>query len=275
MGRDRRRHQRAKVGLDVALEAADVSWQGKTVDLSPYGVKVALLAESTSLPPGTNVQLSLSLSDEGSPVCVPATVVRTDSEGMALNFDGLGDQEFQRLKDLVGSLLVREWKRMIRQLETGQSPDAGAGLSNEPLLEPQELSFAAAGEDSQRDAWQAVLGRAGLDVQLPDNGSLSSPWLEFLKQLGADVKGTGMGERTQKVGGGERKNPFERAPSATPQNPSTPLDPPPGEVEAVVSESRQGPSENRPNTDPVGSQEGAKEARRMSSFLSYFLGRDR
>lgn len=273
MGQDRRRYPRAKVGLDVTLEAAGSQWEGKTVDLSPYGVKVTTLAESVNLLPGTSIQVWLSPGGQAPPLSLGATVIRTDSDGVALNFDGLPDQQFQRLKELVGSFLVREWKRMISQLQGGEPLDAGAGVSNEPLLEPQESS-GTRGADSERDAWQAVLNRAGLDVQLPDTGSLSYPWLEFLKRLGADVESAGIDEMTQKVWRTQRKDPLEHQPTTTPENESTSSDQPGlAEVEGVVSESRPESPESESNASPTVSEQEPKRVGK--GFLSYFVRRDR
>ena len=105
MGRDRRRYPRVGVELSIAIEAAGSQWLGKTVDLSPYGVKVALPANSVSLPPGTRVELKLALPDQQSALSLTASVVRTEPYGISLNFIDLGAQHFARLKDVVDSLL--------------------------------------------------------------------------------------------------------------------------------------------------------------------------
>ncbi len=105
MGRDRRRYPRVGVELSIAIEAAGSQWLGKTVDLSPYGVKVALPANSVSLPPGTRVELKLAVPDQNSALSLAASVVRMDPDGLALNFIDLGAQHFARLKDVVDSLL--------------------------------------------------------------------------------------------------------------------------------------------------------------------------
>ena len=105
MGRDRRRYSRVGVELNVALEGAGSHWLAKTVDLSPYGVKVALPATSASLTTGTRVELKLAVPDQNSALSLGASVVRTDPDGIALNFIALGAQRFARLKGLVDSLL--------------------------------------------------------------------------------------------------------------------------------------------------------------------------
>jgi hypothetical protein len=106
MGRDRRRYPRVGVTLDVTVAAPGSHWQGKTVDLSPYGVKVTSPAPSVKLPPGSSVRLQLALPDGDSPLSLTATVVRTALDGVALNFVNLEAQHFERLKNLVDALLA-------------------------------------------------------------------------------------------------------------------------------------------------------------------------
>lgn len=105
MGRDRRRYPRVGVALDISVEAAGRQWDAKTVDLSPYGVKVALPAHGIKLPPGTTIQLRLILPDGDAPLALTARVVRTDRDGIALCFEHLEPGYFERLKAAVDSLL--------------------------------------------------------------------------------------------------------------------------------------------------------------------------
>lgn len=184
MGQDQRRYPRASTGLDVTVETAGCQWQGKAVDLSPYGVKVAPPAQSVHVLPGMCVRLRFAPRDEALPFSLSGTVVRVDSDGIALNFDPLGDSEFQRLKNLVGSFLLREWQEVLTQCEPGQLQGTRGSISNEPL----EDSRATSGPDgSEQDGWQGLLNRLGLDLKLPSNGRLSRQWQEFLKQLEADA----------------------------------------------------------------------------------------
>ncbi len=104
-GRDRRRYPRVPVTLDFRATAADTEWQGKTVDLSPYGVKVEPPGGSAALPVGARLELILTLPDEEPPLAVAARVVRTDDDGVALCFLQLGATAFARVKNLVDSLL--------------------------------------------------------------------------------------------------------------------------------------------------------------------------
>lgn len=105
MRRDRRRYPRVGAALDINVEAAGRRWDSKTVDLSPYGVKVALAANGIKLPPGTTIQLRLILPDGGSPLALTARVVRIDRDGIALCFENLEAGYFERLKAVVDSLL--------------------------------------------------------------------------------------------------------------------------------------------------------------------------
>ncbi len=103
MGRDRRRYPRVGVAMDVSVEAAGIQWQRKTVDLSPYGVKVAM---PVTLRPETGVKVRLSLPDGGSPLSLAGRVVRTDPDGLAICFVDLRALTFARLKEFVDALLV-------------------------------------------------------------------------------------------------------------------------------------------------------------------------
>ena len=176
MGQDQRRYPRARIGLDVAVEAAGCQWQGKAIDLSPYGVKVTSPTPSVHVAPSMRVGLQLAPPDEGLPLSLLGTVVRVDSDGIALNFDPLADCEFQRLKNLVGAFLLREWQEVLTQPETGQPQNARGGMSNEPPEDSSAIS-----------RWQGLLDRLGLDLKLPSNGRLSRHWQEFLQQLEADA----------------------------------------------------------------------------------------
>lgn len=119
MGRDRRRYPRVGTTLAVSVEATGSRWHGKTVDLSPYGVKVTQPPTPLKLAPGSSVRLELSLPDSGTPLCLTASVVRTASDGIALNFVNLEAAHFERLKALVDSLL--------ESLATG-APSAGVSV---------------------------------------------------------------------------------------------------------------------------------------------------
>ena len=106
MGQDRRRYPRVGVVLDITVEGAGGQWPGKTVDLSPYGVKVACPAHTGRLPRGASIQLWVALPDQEPPLSLTASVIRADRDGIALNFTDLEDHHFDRLKAFVDSLLA-------------------------------------------------------------------------------------------------------------------------------------------------------------------------
>lgn len=157
MGDDRRRHPRASVNLDVEVEAAGNQWSGKTVDLSPFGVKVASRGHLATLSPGARAQVLLTLGDREAPLSLSAKVVRADPDGVALDFESPDARQFQRLKSFVDALLQHD------------------------------------GDDnrSQNAHWQVLLKRLGLEtVELPREGTLNGQWREFLKELEAREFGT-------------------------------------------------------------------------------------
>ena len=110
---DRRRYARAEAALDVTVEAPGGRCKGKTLKLSPFGMKVASPAPSVPLSPGTSVQVCLYPDDRNLPLCFPARVVRTDPDGLALIFENVGPREFRRLKNLIDSFLLREWQASL------------------------------------------------------------------------------------------------------------------------------------------------------------------
>jgi len=105
MEKDRRRYPRVGLEWAVNLETSGIRWQGKTVVLSPYGAKVSLAPHPVTLPPGRSVEARLALPGEDAPLSLMAQVLRVDPDGIALNFPNQGAPPFERLKDLVDSLL--------------------------------------------------------------------------------------------------------------------------------------------------------------------------
>jgi hypothetical protein len=93
------------VALDAFVEVLGIHWQAKTVDVSPYGAKVALPTYPVELSRGLMAELRLALADGDPPLAIRARVVRTDPDGIVLNFVNLGGVSFARLKDLADSLL--------------------------------------------------------------------------------------------------------------------------------------------------------------------------
>ncbi len=101
---DRRRYRRVGVALDISVEGAGRRWEAKTVNLSPYGAKIALPPSAVKLPPETTIPVRLAVPDGGPPLSLRASVVRTDRDGIALCFIDLAAAHFERLKALVDSL---------------------------------------------------------------------------------------------------------------------------------------------------------------------------
>lgn len=91
--------------MEVSLEAFGIRWQGRTFDLSPFGVKVTLPPNPVTLPEGASVELRLVLPGGESPLSLKTRVVRVDADGVALDFVNQGALPFARLKDLVDSRL--------------------------------------------------------------------------------------------------------------------------------------------------------------------------
>lgn len=181
MGDDQRRYARASVELDVKVEATGNQWAAKTVNLSPYGVKVASQGKLITLPRGARAQVVLTLGEQEAPLSLPANVVRADLDGVALNFENLEEQQFQRLKRFVDARLQQEWEALMNDTAIGQPRDTGVGREERKPKEPSETGGAGG---SENDDWQALLKRLGLEtLQLPTDGTLSGQWKEFLKQL--------------------------------------------------------------------------------------------
>lgn len=91
--------------MDLTLEVGGCQLPAKTLDLSPYGVKIGLPPESVTVPVGTRLQLRFTLDDERRPVSLEARICRIDPGGIALSFAKLGALVFARLKELADSLL--------------------------------------------------------------------------------------------------------------------------------------------------------------------------
>ncbi len=113
MKQDRRRYARADLALEVTVEAPGSHWKGTTLKLSPYGVKVTSPAAPAPLPTGTSVQVWLHLGERTPPLRLPASVARTDPDGLALSFGRLSAEQSQRFRRLVDSFLLRELQESL------------------------------------------------------------------------------------------------------------------------------------------------------------------
>jgi hypothetical protein len=140
------------------------------MNLSPVGIKIAPLPVLLLL--GTSVQIRFPTRDRELPLSLPATVHRTDPDGIAFSFGNVGAQEFKRLKSLVDSNLQQEWQELLQQIEA-QSPAATVR--------------SLGGDRSELERWQALLDRLGFDsLQLPSEGVLTGQWRDFLERLEAE-----------------------------------------------------------------------------------------
>lgn len=169
MSKERRRYPRAAVEFNLTIETPGGPWHGKTMNLSPVGVKVAPLTQPLLLPTGTSVQIQFPTPDRGNPFSLAASVVRADPDGIAFSFDNVGAQEFKRIKSLVDSSLQKEWQELLQQIEA-EAPAASV--------------VSRGGDRSELRRWQALLDRLGFDsVQLPSDGTLTRQWRDFLNRL--------------------------------------------------------------------------------------------
>ena len=174
MGKERRRYPRAGIEFNITVETPGGPWQGKTVNLSPVGVKVAPLRQPLLLPVGTSVQIKFPTHDRELPLSLPGSVVRADPDGIAFSFDGLETQQFKRLKSFVDSNLQREWQELLQQMEGQLSPTAAGDKSG-------------GSDESEIARWGALLRRLGFDsLQLPSDGTLTRQWRDFLDRLEAE-----------------------------------------------------------------------------------------
>jgi hypothetical protein len=97
---DLRRHPRARVAWKIIIEMpGSRPRMRKTVDVSPFGVKVRL---NDRLPNGAAARLRLATPDRR-PLSMNAVVKRSDAEGPVFVFIGVGEEEVMRLKSLVDS----------------------------------------------------------------------------------------------------------------------------------------------------------------------------
>ena len=102
----RRRYPRAEVVWKITLESASQSqWQGETVDLNQFGMKVRLGTNGSGPPPGSVVRLRFSPPDGKSPMSLKGIVWRIDAGDPVVILSNLTTDDFLRLKQLTDSLL--------------------------------------------------------------------------------------------------------------------------------------------------------------------------
>lgn len=174
MVKERRQYPRAGIQFNITVETPGGQWQGRTMNLSPVGIKVAPLRHPLLLPLGTSVQIRFPTRDRETSFSLPASVQRADPDGIAFRFGNLGVQEFRRLKSLVDSNLQREWQELLQQIEGRPSPAAMGGQ-------------AGGSDESELARWEALLTRLGFDsLELPSDGTLTRQWRDFLNRLEAE-----------------------------------------------------------------------------------------
>ncbi|HYB44212.1 MAG TPA: PilZ domain-containing protein [Candidatus Methylomirabilis sp.] len=100
---DLRRYPRARVAWKVIVDMPDLPGgrprMRRTVDFSPYGMKVRL---DERLPEGIDAHLRLSVPDRR-PLEIRAIVWRSDANGPVFVFVGVSPDELVRMKSLVDS----------------------------------------------------------------------------------------------------------------------------------------------------------------------------
>ena len=100
---NQRRYPRVEVSLDVKVEKlAGGHSTGRSVDLSPFGLKVRSAGE---LEPGGTVRLLFRPPDGDPLISVLSLLVRKDPDGQAFAFVNLTNPDFVRLKKFVDSRL--------------------------------------------------------------------------------------------------------------------------------------------------------------------------
>jgi len=199
MTETRPKYPRLGVALDVTVEAGGTQWRGRMINLSPDAVKIRWPGEPAQLKPGTDVRLRFALPDREFPFWLAASVAQTSPQSTVLWFVDPDDQQFRRLKDLLDSLLQREWEQVLDELVVLTPSGAGpAGLqrtsapspeppSPEPEEQAPEMAAASPSQSagSEADGSQELLARTGLSgLRFPRSGVFSTQWKEFLSGLG-------------------------------------------------------------------------------------------
>ncbi len=151
---DRRRYRRAETALDVTIEAPAGHWRGKALGLSLYGMKVTSAAELMPLTPGAKVRVWLHPGDRIPSLCLPASVVGTDRDGIGLYFLNLRTEHSARLKTLVDGLLLQEWQTSVNDNQAvtgtgGEKKNVWARVREffDPIIIPGRPPKAAAVSD--------------------------------------------------------------------------------------------------------------------------------
>lgn len=229
---DRRRYPRLTTPLDVTVDAAGFRWQAKAVGLSVSGVKVVSPAMPIGLPRATTVQLAFSLTGQPT-MCAAPSVVRTDRDGLALEFSALEDQQRRQFEHAVNSLLLREWEALLNDFRPKRSHESSASVPNKPSMTPKlmqdtltvesriganepstltpeleehvesaissERSTSVGKVRSEDDRWSELFSAAGLDgLRLPSDSVLTRAWQDFLKNFQNDEPNEKTAQRSKR-----------------------------------------------------------------------------
>ncbi len=98
---DRRRSRRASVAMPVhVVEDSGAEWEGASVDLSAFGVKLGRPHPSVGSP-GLAVRLIVGLPDGGPPLDLLSALVRRERDAYVFRFVNLAADELHRLRDAV------------------------------------------------------------------------------------------------------------------------------------------------------------------------------
>ena len=105
---DRRKY--ARMPMDVPASLTDFrsgAWEGRTMDVSPFGVKVALPDADSSIKGGDSLRLKFAPADGGASISALVSVVRADAGSVAVAFVNLEMDAFRRLSALVDDWVKR------------------------------------------------------------------------------------------------------------------------------------------------------------------------
>ena len=99
---ERRKYSRMPLSVEAQLsDFRDGRWTATTLDVSPFGAKIALEEADTKTRPGDSLRCRLASPDGGAPIEAMVSVVRADRGTIAVAFVNLTMEDFRRLAQLV------------------------------------------------------------------------------------------------------------------------------------------------------------------------------
>ena len=106
--RDRRRSVRQRVPVTRPVDIEYILQIPVTAQIADLGAGGTFIVTPNPLPAGTGLQYKLYLADDPKPIEDQARVVREEQTvGMAVEFQGLSEEEHERLKLFVASVLFK------------------------------------------------------------------------------------------------------------------------------------------------------------------------